>query len=231
MIIQRLRHGRARPIPEYVSKSDSVELQVIWNYLGHDPPINCRRTLDQYGYPSLRDTRSRDDDQMLYKLTKERVCFPDQQRDLGTQGSSSRSTDGAGSWRERIAGVVGGDLDDEDIEKDVLNGNVLMVDQLWLWVLNSGKLTSRNLGRKMLTMHRNGFVFLPKAGKRSDRGTALPASRSARQHLQRSQCGPHAPMRKCPGPRSLSCSPRRERPARPVLSPGPRGVSHLRGSH
>ena len=25
-------------------------------------------------------------------------------------------------------------------EEDVLNGNVLMVDQLWLWTINTGKL-------------------------------------------------------------------------------------------
>lgn len=140
MIIQRLNHGRARPIPEHVSKSDSLELQVIWEYLGHDPPINCRRTLDQYGYPSLRDTRSRDDDQMLYKLTKERVYFPGQQRDLNTQGSSSRpGSDGGGSWRERVGGQVGSDTEGDELKEDVLNGNVLMVDQLWLWVLNSGE--------------------------------------------------------------------------------------------
>jgi hypothetical protein len=62
VILQRLRRGRARPIPEEIAKSDSTELQVIWEFLGHDPPMNCRRTLDQYGYPSLRDTRGRDDD-------------------------------------------------------------------------------------------------------------------------------------------------------------------------
>jgi len=50
---------------------------VIWQFLGHDPPINCRRTLDQFGYPSLLDTRARDDDQMLYKMTKQRFAHHD----------------------------------------------------------------------------------------------------------------------------------------------------------
>lgn len=143
-IIQRLSQGRAHPVPEAVAKSDSVELQVVWEYLGHDPPINCRRTLDQYEYPSLRDTRSRDDDQMLYKLTKERTPGPDPKGlVLSKQGSSNVAFSESGgserssgsSWRERILGRDGSDGE----EDRVLNGNVLMVDQLWLWVIQSRK--------------------------------------------------------------------------------------------
>ncbi|KAG8408609.1 hypothetical protein J3458_019634 [Metarhizium acridum] len=140
-IIQRLAQGRAHPVPETVAKSDSLELQVIWEYLGHDPPINCRRTLDQYAYPSLRDTRSRDDDQMLYKLTKERTPAPDTKGfALSKQGSSNAAISESGgserssgsSWRERL---LRRDMNDD--EDRVLNGNVLMVDQLWLWVMQS----------------------------------------------------------------------------------------------
>ncbi|KHN94939.1 ankyrin repeat protein [Metarhizium album ARSEF 1941] len=154
-IIRRLSQGRAQPVPETVAKSDSLELQVIWEYLGHDPPINCRRTLDQYGYPSLRDTRSRDDDQMLYKLTKERAPAPDGKGGaLNKQGSSNAAasesggsgqtqpTSGSGSsWRERLLGPDADDDDDDDDDR-VLNGNVLMVDQLWLWVMQSHTVVS-----------------------------------------------------------------------------------------
>ncbi|KAG8408610.1 hypothetical protein J3458_019634 [Metarhizium acridum] len=145
-IIQRLAQGRAHPVPETVAKSDSLELQVIWEYLGHDPPINCRRTLDQYAYPSLRDTRSRDDDQMLYKLTKERTPAPDTKGfALSKQGSSNAAISESGgserssgsSWRERL---LRRDMNDD--EDRVLNGNVLMVDQLWLWVMQSHTVVS-----------------------------------------------------------------------------------------
>lgn len=150
LIIERLSQGRAHPVPESVAKSDSLELQVIWEYLGHDPPINCRRTLDQYEYPSLRDTRSRDDDQMLYKLTKDRAQLPDEKGALfyrqgssnlpaSDSGSSQQPSSGSSSsWRERILGRDGHGVGDE--EEKVLNGNVLMVDQLWLWVIQSRKL-------------------------------------------------------------------------------------------
>lgn len=139
LIIQRLIQGRARPIPENVSKSESLECQVIWEHIGHDPPLNCRRTLDQFGYPSLRDTRSRDDDQMLYKLTKERRFDPNIASELKNQSSSSGSSTKPSStsgrekltWRERWF------QQEPAGEEEILNGNVLMVDQLWVWVINS----------------------------------------------------------------------------------------------
>ncbi|KAH7318142.1 hypothetical protein B0I35DRAFT_235851 [Stachybotrys elegans] len=148
MILDRLRQGRSRPIPEYVAKSDSLELQVIWEYLGHDPPLNCRRTLDQYGYPSLRDTRPRDDDQMLYKLTKQRSCRASHHGGLFSEGSTGRAASdgggsgtgsGTGSWRDRFMGHDSSEAhaEEEEEEDRLLDGNVLMVDQLWLWVINS----------------------------------------------------------------------------------------------
>jgi hypothetical protein len=79
LIKRRIKQGRSRPVPQSVAKLQSLELRVIWQFLGHDPPINCRRTLDQFGYPSLLDTRARDDDQMLYKMStsSERIhCTP-----------------------------------------------------------------------------------------------------------------------------------------------------------
>jgi hypothetical protein len=141
VILRRLNRGRARPIPADIAKSDSMELQVIWEYLGHDPPINCRRTLDQYGYPSLRDTRGRDDDQMLYKLTKERLGHPRaEHRGMYVHSSNGRSASyGSGSsWKERMGALE--DMESEEGDDDgILNGNVLMVDQLWVWVINSRK--------------------------------------------------------------------------------------------
>ncbi|KAF5668108.1 hypothetical protein FHETE_5374 [Fusarium heterosporum] len=141
LILQRLSHGRARPVPESVAKSDSLEAQVIWEFLGHDPPLNCRRTLDQYGYPSLRDTRSRDDDQMLYKLTKERTFAPGIGPGLhGQMSNSSSGSSGSGSRRSKTSSHNG--EDEVDTEDAILNGNVLMVDQLWLWVIDSHTLLS-----------------------------------------------------------------------------------------
>ncbi|TQV94694.1 ankyrin repeat protein [Cordyceps javanica] len=143
VILQRLNQGRSRPVPNNIAKTDSLEMQVVWEYLGNDPPINCRRTLDQYGYPSIRDTRSRDDDQMLYKLTKERFGLHGHAQQLHAQGSSTRdgsnrsgNEGGNVGWKERLTRLRG-QGEDQISEDDVLNGNVLMVDQLWLWVINT----------------------------------------------------------------------------------------------
>lgn len=77
---------------------------------------------------------------MLYKLTKDRTPALDLKGlVLNKQGSnntgiseSGGSERSSGSWREWL---LGRDLNDE--EDRVLNGNVLMVDQLWLWVIQS----------------------------------------------------------------------------------------------
>lgn len=78
---------------------------------------------------------------MLYKLTKERTPAIDPKGFvLSKQGSSNVAASESGgserssgsSWRERLLGRDPGDEEDR-----VLNGNVLMVDQLWLWVIQS----------------------------------------------------------------------------------------------
>ncbi|CCD53134.1 hypothetical protein BofuT4_P121530.1 [Botrytis cinerea T4] len=146
---QRIEQGRSRPVPQQVSKLDSLEIQVLWQYLGHDPPINARRTLDQFGYPSLLDTRARDDDQMLYKMTKERHF----KSNIGTintadgQGNAAQMMRPAQGNEEKDA--VDGNSDDPDNPSDsdpmpgddLLDGNVLMVDQLWLWVIDGSVVT------------------------------------------------------------------------------------------
>ncbi|KAH8674577.1 hypothetical protein BGZ60DRAFT_526534 [Tricladium varicosporioides] len=141
LIKQRVKQGRSRPVPQSVAKMDSLELQVLWQFLGHDPPINSRRTLDQFGYPGLLDTRARDDDQMLYKMTKQRL--PHSIRDHDTEGERRTSQKLGNDSGEFIddpeVGSEGSESEtgDDDSDNDILDGNVLMVDQVWLWVLDN----------------------------------------------------------------------------------------------
>lgn len=154
-IKRRTGQGRARPVPSDVAKETSLELRVIWEYLGHDPPYNCRRTLDQYRYPSLHDTRARDDDQMLYKMTKERVSV-NGKVPFVSSAPVLRGGDRASTYYEQ-GYALGYEDDDEDQEHadsesetnedeldarpedDVLDGKVLMVDQLWLWAADASE--------------------------------------------------------------------------------------------
>ncbi|ROW01877.1 hypothetical protein VMCG_05611 [Cytospora schulzeri] len=156
MIKRRMLQGRTRPVPPDVASKDTLkELQVIWEYLGHDPPINCRRTLDQYRYPSLHDTRARDDDQMLYKMTKEKVQSSDTGQENVSRPVSRGDCRAYTQWDDDEALGDEKEDDHQDMEPDsefvdsdadldlndgILNGNVLMVDQLWLWVIDTTSL-------------------------------------------------------------------------------------------
>ncbi|KAI0157951.1 hypothetical protein GGR52DRAFT_582787 [Hypoxylon sp. FL1284] len=150
IIKRRTDHGRARPVPKDVAELDSLDSRVIWEYIGHDPPLNTRRTLDQYGYPALGDTDSRDDDQMLYKLTKERIAVPFMRKKgmFATDGNERFSPFSptnhlvlpGDAFRSPEPGAR--EESDTELENDILDGNVLMVDQLWLWAVDTTTLTT-----------------------------------------------------------------------------------------
>lgn len=131
LIAQRLNQGRANPVPRGIANLQSLELRVIWEYLSADPPVHFRRSLDQFGYPSLRDTHARDDDQILYKLTKRRTKRP-ALADMPSRylQLSSDLADAADS--DDCLGI-------EDVADNIEDGTVLMVDQLWLWAIDSSK--------------------------------------------------------------------------------------------
>lgn len=143
LLKRRIKQGRSRPVPQSVAKLPSLEFQVIWQFLGHDPPINCRRTLDQFGYPGLLDTRARDDDQMLYKMTKQRPSHTDdifKDKDKGENEDKNKNCRSEEIEEEKDAESEDSDSESEsEPDDDVLDGNVLMVDQLWLWIVDSGK--------------------------------------------------------------------------------------------
>ncbi|CAG8075584.1 unnamed protein product [Penicillium salamii] len=115
VVEDRLRQGRSRPIPNRISKA-SLEAQLIWTYLGCEPPVHLRRTLDQYGYPNLRSTVARDDDQMLWKRTRRKAHIDEQ---LNEYLESAQD-----------------DPENDTEHCEFMDGNVLMVDQLWLWIVD-----------------------------------------------------------------------------------------------
>ncbi|KAI8959067.1 hypothetical protein F5Y11DRAFT_350915 [Daldinia sp. FL1419] len=152
IIRRRMDQGRARPVPRDVAELESLDSRVIWQYIGHDPPLNTRRTLDQYGYPALRDTYARDDDQMLYKLTKERIAIPfkrkrdmyhvgDGKEPISALSPGSRLMSTADTLKTADTATYKEESDSE-LENDIIDGNVLMVDQLWLWAVDTTTLTT-----------------------------------------------------------------------------------------
>ncbi|KAH7033621.1 uncharacterized protein B0I36DRAFT_287943 [Microdochium trichocladiopsis] len=161
IVRRRMAQGRARPVPPDIAQLDSLEARVIWDYIGYDPPLNTRRTLDQYGYPELQDTYARDDDQMLYKLTKERFSLPFKKKDMYNTGAEKQILaslktpldsnpdlpahflrDSARTGSIAAMSPTSGESEDtavadSEVEEDILDGNVLIVDQLWMWAINT----------------------------------------------------------------------------------------------
>lgn len=175
MLIQERRaHGRAKPVPKQVADMD-LELRVIWEYIGFDPPLNCRRTLDQFGHHSLHDTDSRDDDQMLYKLTKEDTS---RQRNKSRNDGFARSAARRTSFTPKgtVPNATHTDSEDEEWgsepEMALKDGSVLMVDQLWLWSIDMSRFDRRRKTHgKILTSLATLTTFFPTRETTPQEGT------------------------------------------------------------
>ncbi|KAK1759132.1 hypothetical protein QBC47DRAFT_397946 [Echria macrotheca] len=89
-----------------------VDTSLIEAYLNSKKPLHCRRTLDQYSYYMLETTESRDLDQVVYKWAQ----------------------------AENIFKAVVSDLtkDDNSQKDEARHRPIIMVDQLWLWILPDG---------------------------------------------------------------------------------------------
>lgn len=130
IIKRRRKQVHARPVAKDVAWGKSMEHKLIWQYLTSDRPVHCRRTLDQYGYPSLRNTSVRDGDQILYKRTKADADIPQTKAPI-LKHKHRTSAEG----RFRTASVStdssGGNAPADNA------ATVLMVDQMWLWIIDS----------------------------------------------------------------------------------------------
>jgi hypothetical protein len=142
-----------------------VENKVAWKYLGYDPPFNCARTLDQYGYPDLLDPRRRDDNQILYKRTQEKIPNPSDWKFSRPRAMEAHF--------QRIGEIFG--RSDQELEEfeawqsefdNVLDGKVLMVEQVWLWVPDTGMAIFQScilyIDRSDQNRHRCVFLSLSK---------------------------------------------------------------------
>jgi len=159
LIKRRINHGRAAPVPQQIADLESLEMRVMWEYIGFDPPLNCRRTLDQFGYPSLQDTNARDDDQMLYKLTKKDPSreparplsgafrFADiRPTKAWSTGPSQHSAGSNENDENEDDEYTSGDDTCYEEEGHLRDGNLLMVDTLWLWAIDTCKFCPRGWG-------------------------------------------------------------------------------------
>lgn len=111
---------------------------LIRKYLYHDPPLHPRRTLDQAYYRTLKTTKARDRDQVVYRgtrpdpphsidmKTREWTCFDDvtDSRDQRVEKIQEQNSERKDQFCVHCANHV----------RKV--SRILMVDQLWMWILD-----------------------------------------------------------------------------------------------
>ncbi|KAI0433174.1 hypothetical protein F5Y09DRAFT_352192 [Xylaria sp. FL1042] len=95
---------------------------LLRKYLPRDPPIHPRRTLDQAFYWTLNSTKKRDRDQVVYRgttVTQDNLhCYDHKRKEWPDhKGLDNRSCDICRDNMKKVSRVI-------------------MVDQLWMWILD-----------------------------------------------------------------------------------------------
>lgn len=91
----------------------ATDERLVTKYLNAEPPLHPRRTLDQFYYWTLKDTRTRDRDQVVYRGTAP-------VRDLMHSNCVKRACEHCQATVRKIPRVV-------------------MVDQLWMFILDKSE--------------------------------------------------------------------------------------------
>lgn len=115
----------------------NVSSALIDGYLNSEWPVHCRRTLDQYSYHMLDTTKTRDLDQVVYKWTK-----AEQKRRRDKQDSGQRPGSNGSDYETLYNRHFKVSLKAKDRP-------IVMVDQLWLWILPDGAPETPNITRNI----------------------------------------------------------------------------------
>lgn len=106
----------------YEELDSYTDEKVIGHYLMGPSPLHPRRTLDQSYYWTLRDTRSRDRDQVVYRGTapSHKLIHHDCPNKFTRRNEDEPPCEQCQENSKKVARVV-------------------MVDQLWMWILDESK--------------------------------------------------------------------------------------------
>ncbi|KAK3370744.1 hypothetical protein B0T24DRAFT_299103 [Lasiosphaeria ovina] len=159
------RHGRLKlknmnPLGQYLLDAARLyegmstwrDQNMLEKYLYHEPPLHPRRTLDQSYYWTLKTTKVRDRDQVVYRGTNMDLEFchklhkkePEKKETLlskwmrvrpATPSPDSPKSENEYQWTDHWSRTDehGCDHCKNDIKKV---SQLIMVDQLWMWVLD-----------------------------------------------------------------------------------------------
>ncbi|KAI3317359.1 hypothetical protein HD806DRAFT_371282 [Xylariaceae sp. AK1471] len=130
----------------YESLRNYRDNALLQKYLFEDPPLQPRRTLDQGYYTTLSSTRPRDRNQVVYRATT-----PD-------LASCHRLDPFTGLWTCPEDELSSGECEKchENIRKV---SRVVMVDQLWMWVLDQKTIVTCFPKRYGIHRHEPSGVF------------------------------------------------------------------------
>jgi len=109
----------------YEAMDAHTDEMLIQRYLTATPPLHPRRTLDQSYYWTLKDTRKRDRDQVVYRGTAPNPTLMHHWCLKGKKGDKN--------VKPSCAQCI------EDVKRVP---RVIMCDQLWMWVLDESMLTT-----------------------------------------------------------------------------------------
>ncbi|KAI1778572.1 hypothetical protein F4818DRAFT_456368 [Hypoxylon cercidicola] len=112
----------------YEGMTNYRDKSLLRKYLPHNPPLmQPRRTLDQAYYWTLKSTRNRDRDQVIYRAT---TAKPD---DFHRYEYNEDTKEG--KWPTHDELEIKGECQDCKTNIRKLS-RVIMVDQLWMWILD-----------------------------------------------------------------------------------------------
>lgn len=107
----------------YEEMSNYRDKKLFQKYLHLDPPLHPRRTLDQACYWTLDRTSVRDRDQVVYRSTK--------------PGIFHKYDEEKGHWPDHEEPKLPADQDCHECHANIRKiSRVVMVDQLWMWILD-----------------------------------------------------------------------------------------------
>ena len=142
-----------RPTPAMIDLEETtLKMKILRAYLHpkNDRCLHVRRTLDQYYYSTLTDADERTVDQVVYKFAmkqhrrkmEEAAKAVQEEKKWGREQRERRMYERLeSSSRSSQSGVVF-DEEPEDVQLVEASWNppkVMMVNQLWLWIIDGGE--------------------------------------------------------------------------------------------
>jgi hypothetical protein len=118
------------------------DIQLLDKYLFSDPPLHARRTLDQAYFWKLKTTRRRDRDQVVYRYTHAKFSHEFRPKlDFNAKPGDMEEEMRGWAWSRH------GKYEDEHgcdqcLEDSKKVSRIIMVDQLWMWILDKNTIVT-----------------------------------------------------------------------------------------